>query len=133
MTDLYSTTIFQVLTTVFSVLGIIAIPGMMTGAILGGSSVQQAAKLQMIIMFMISASTVLGSIFTTLAVIYVTVDGQHRIRSDRIEEGAHPVWRISQWGFGGLGTKIRSGCKRMYYAVRRNGGNRDEDRQGLII
>lgn len=34
-----------------SVIGLISIPGMMTGAIIGGSSVQQAARLQMIIMF----------------------------------------------------------------------------------
>ncbi|KAJ3516571.1 hypothetical protein NLJ89_g1037 [Agrocybe chaxingu] len=69
-----------------SVLGIIAIPGMMTGAILGGSSVQQAARLQMIIMFMITASTTLASVFTTFAAFAVTVDHHHRIRSDRIEQ-----------------------------------------------
>ncbi|KAJ2929658.1 hypothetical protein H1R20_g7446, partial [Candolleomyces eurysporus] len=69
-----------------SVLGIIAIPGMMTGAILGGSSVHQAAKLQMIIMFMITASTTLASIFTTFSSILVSVDREHRIRSDRIQD-----------------------------------------------
>jgi len=35
---------------------------MMTGAILGGSSVSQAAKLQMVIMFMISASAARGAV-----------------------------------------------------------------------
>lgn len=70
-------------------IGIIAIPGMMTGAILGGSSVQQAAMLQMIITFMISSATTLASIFTTIAVIAVGVDSQHRIRPDRIHEGMH--------------------------------------------
>ncbi len=34
-----------------SVIGLISIPGMMTGAIIGGQSVEQAARLQMIIMF----------------------------------------------------------------------------------
>ncbi|KAF8175818.1 ABC transporter-like protein [Pholiota molesta] len=67
-----------------SVIGIIAIPGMMTGALLGGASVQQAAKLQMIIMFMITASTTLGSVFTTLAAVFVVVDEQHRVRPERI-------------------------------------------------
>ena len=79
-----------------SVLGIIAIPGMMTGAILGGSSVQQAAKLQMIIMFMISSATTLASIFTTMAVIAVTVDGDHRIRADRIDGGLDPLWKARE-------------------------------------
>ncbi|KAJ3559409.1 hypothetical protein NP233_g11270 [Leucocoprinus birnbaumii] len=81
-----------------SVLGIIAIPGMMTGAILGGSSVQQAARLQMIIVFMISASTTLASIFTTFFVINVTVDRQHRIRTDRIDEKKHGIWRAKDRG-----------------------------------
>jgi hypothetical protein len=79
-----------------SVLGIIAIPGMMTGAILGGSSVQQAAKLQIIIMFMISSATTLASIFTTMAAIAVTVDGDHRVRGDRIDGETHALWRARE-------------------------------------
>ena len=66
-------------------MGIITIPGMMTGAILGGSSVHQAAKLQMIIMFMITANIVLASVFITFTAIMVVVDQEHRIRGDRIE------------------------------------------------
>ncbi|KAK0214251.1 hypothetical protein EDD85DRAFT_924255 [Armillaria nabsnona] len=76
-----------------SVLGIISIPGMMTGAILGGSSVQQAAKMQMIIMFMISASTGLASIFTTAYAISVVVDDEHRIRADRIYSEPLALWK----------------------------------------
>ncbi|KAF8995408.1 UPF0014-domain-containing protein [Hymenopellis radicata] len=75
-----------------SVLGIIAIPGMMTGAILGGSSVEQAAKMQMIIMFMISASSALASIFTTAYAISIIVDDEHRIRSDRIYSQPLALW-----------------------------------------
>jgi len=82
-----------------SVLGIIAIPGMMTGAILGGSSVQQAAKLQMIIMFMITASTTLASVFTTFAAIAVTVDEQHRIRGDRIQQNGNSWFNVKEWDF----------------------------------
>ncbi|KAL0574427.1 hypothetical protein V5O48_007530 [Marasmius crinis-equi] len=83
-----------------SVIGIIAIPGMMTGAILGGSSVAHAAKLQMIIMFMISASTALASIATTMYAVSVVVDSEHRVRVDRV---SGPV----KWSFktmlGGIG------------------------------
>ncbi|KAI9246611.1 UPF0014 family [Sporodiniella umbellata] len=43
-----------------SVIGLISIPGMMTGQILGGSPVGNAVKYQQIIMFLISASTALG-------------------------------------------------------------------------
>lgn len=69
----------------------------MTGAILGGSSVHQAAKLQMIIMFMITASTTLASVFTTFAAISVTVDDQHRIRGDRIETNGKSWYNIKNW------------------------------------
>ncbi|KAF5349792.1 hypothetical protein D9758_010187 [Tetrapyrgos nigripes] len=67
-----------------SVLGIISIPGMMTGAMLGGSSVQEAAKLQMIIMFMLSASTALASICCSAYATSILVDEEHRVRPDRI-------------------------------------------------
>jgi len=70
----------------------------MTGAILGGSSVQQAAKLQMIIMFMITASTTLASVFITFAAIFVLVDQEHRVRPDRIEvNGQQWFFNVRQW------------------------------------
>jgi len=85
---------------VCSVLGIIAIPGMMTGAILGGSSVDQAAKLQMVIMFMIAASTALASIVTTVLALGVVVDADHRVRSDRVDVREHAVYRARNWMVG---------------------------------
>ncbi len=93
----------------FSVLGIIAIPGMMTGAILGGSSVQEAARLQIVIVFMISSATALASILTTFSVIAMTVDCQHRIRTDRIYENNNMVWRAKDWSVG----RVRQGYTRL--------------------
>jgi len=97
-----------------SVIGIIAIPGMMTGAILGGSSVDQAAKLQMVIMFMISASTAMASIVMTILVLIVVVDSQHRIRSDRVDEGPNVVARAGNWlaDKSVKGFKAAAGCFR---------------------
>ena len=74
----------------------IAIPGMMTGAILGGSSVETAAKLQMVIMFMLTSATTLGTIFTTISAIAILVDSEHRVRSDRIDDRPHEVWRAKE-------------------------------------
>lgn len=82
--------------TLLSVVGMIAIPGTMTGAILGGASAQQAAKLQMIVMFMISSSTCLATVFTTIAVIAVTLDSEHRIRMDRVDCRKHGIWRARE-------------------------------------
>lgn len=68
---------------------------MMTGAILGGADVGQAARLQMIIMFMISASSVLACMIVTLFTLSVCVDWEHRIRSDRIHKRPHAFRRAS--------------------------------------
>lgn len=107
-----------------SVIGIIAIPGMMTGAILGGSSVQQAARVQMVIMFMISASTALASIITTTTTLAVVVDGEDRIRPDRVDVRQHPVWRARNWLFSRTvdGAKyIVQGCRGLRRKDRQNG------------
>ncbi|KAG6850425.1 hypothetical protein C0991_010399, partial [Blastosporella zonata] len=79
----------------------------MTGAILGGSSVEQAARLQMIIMFMISSATALASFFSAIAAITVTVDADHRVRPDRINNRDLWVWRARSW----VGKKIVSSVK----------------------
>jgi len=75
----------------------ISIPGTMTGAILGGASVEQAAKLQMIIMFMISAATALSSIAATVVALCVVVDSEHRVRIDRIHDHEYVLWRARNW------------------------------------
>jgi hypothetical protein len=89
----------------YSVIGIVAIPGMMTGAILGGADVKQAARLQMIIMFMISASSALSCIVATLFTLYVCVDSEHRIRGDRIDTRRHAWLRV---GSGTIRAVVRA-------------------------
>ncbi|KAH9846642.1 UPF0014-domain-containing protein [Lenzites betulinus] len=96
-----------------SVIGIIAIPGMMTGAILGGSSVEQAARLQMVIMFMISSCTALSSIVVTIFALGVVVDSEHRIRGDRIDTREHAIYRGRNWVF----SKIVSGIKHVAFGL----------------
>ena len=83
-------------------MGIVTIPGTMTGAIFGGSSVHQAAKLQMIIMFMIAAASVLASVFITFAAIIMVVDQEHRIRGDRIDNKKPFIYRVKDWNVGEL-------------------------------
>jgi hypothetical protein len=87
-------------------MGIIFIPGTMTGAILGGSFVDQAAKLQMIIMFMIAAAAVLASVFIIFAAIITVVDRKHRIRSDRIDSKRPVIYRVKDWKFGELSASL---------------------------
>ena len=69
-----------------AVIGLISIPGMMTGQILGGAPVVDAARYQMLIMYLI-ATCVFGS---TLMLLYVAVsvgfDKTHMLRTDRIQK-----------------------------------------------
>jgi Uncharacterised protein family (UPF0014) len=100
----------------------------MTGAIIGGSSVDQAAKLQMIIMFMIAAAALLASLFITFAAIIVVVDQEHRIRSDRIDNNMKPViYRVKDWNVGELLVSL----SRLFYwrkiKPRTGGGKSDMD------
>jgi hypothetical protein len=74
----------------------------MTGAILGGADVNQAARLQMIITFMISASTVMSCIVVTLFTLYVCIDSEHRIRSDRIHSRPHTFRSVSSYAIHAL-------------------------------
>ena len=87
-------------------MGIIVIPGMMSGSILGGSSVHQAAKLQLIVMFMITASVVLASVFITFAAIVMVVDQDHRIMSDRIDSKMPAIYRVKKWNVRELSTSM---------------------------
>ena len=82
--------------TINSVIGLIAIPGTMTGAILGGVSVQHAARLQMVIMFMIVAASVLSPMLVILAALLTVVDSEHRIRVGRVDPRKHWVWRMRE-------------------------------------
>jgi hypothetical protein len=51
----------------------------------------------MVIMFMISASTALASIFTTITALAVVVDSEDRLRPDRVDVSEHVVWRARDW------------------------------------
>ncbi|KAI5119652.1 hypothetical protein M0805_009013 [Coniferiporia weirii] len=96
-----------------SVLGIISIPGMMTGALLGGAPVQQAARLQMVIMFMIAAASALAAIMVTGAALATVVDGEHRVRAARVDARAHWVWRGRVWVWVGVKRVVGAGVGRV--------------------
>jgi hypothetical protein len=96
-----------------SVIGLVSIPGMMTGAILGGASISQAVKYQQIIMFLISATTTLAVTMSVVICMVVTLDGTHRLRPDRVSGEKPWMWRIrdnAAWG-------IWRGCRAAWYKL----------------
>ena len=65
-----------------AVIGIISIPGMMTGQILGGSPVREAARYQMLILYLIAVCT-FGTIMTeTTVALQAGFDHAFRLRTD---------------------------------------------------
>ncbi|KAI8341855.1 hypothetical protein BC941DRAFT_414691 [Chlamydoabsidia padenii] len=75
-----------------SVIGLISIPGMMSGSILGGAPIMNAVRYQQIIMFMISAATALGVLGAVIFCIQVMIDGHDRLRPERILNGRPSIF-----------------------------------------
>lgn len=62
--------------------GLVSLPGMMTGQILGGSSPLDAVHYQILIMFLICAGTGFGTVAAILGVERKLFDVRHRLRLD---------------------------------------------------
>lgn len=76
-----------------SVIGLIAIPGMMAGQLLAKAPIGNAIKYQQIIMFLISASTALGVLSAVVSCIRVMIDSRHRLRPERIINGRASLFK----------------------------------------
>ena len=68
-----------------TVVGLVTIPGMMTGQILGGSAPDLAARYQIVIMFLIAAATTMGLLLTVFVAAARLFDEHHRLRFDRLK------------------------------------------------
>jgi putative ABC transport system permease protein len=66
------------------VVGIVSIPGMMTGQILQGADPSAAVKYQIVVMFMLAASTSLGCVGMALLAYRRLFNERHQLRSERI-------------------------------------------------
>lgn len=67
-----------------AVMGIVSLPGMMTGQILGGAPPETAVRYQIVIMFVIAASTSLGCLVSIQFAFRRLFDSQHRLRVERL-------------------------------------------------
>jgi len=67
-----------------SIAGLVSLPGMMTGQILGGSPPMEAVKYQILIMFLIAAGTGFGTSFAVWLGSRRLFDERERLRLDRL-------------------------------------------------
>lgn len=75
------------------VMGIVSLPGMMTGQLLAGATPGAAVRYQIVIMFMIAAATALGAFGVVMLAFRTLFSKEHQLRSDRMWSGerARPV------------------------------------------
>ena len=67
-----------------TVVGLVSLPGMMTGLILQGADPMQAVKYQIVVMFMIAAATSLGCIGVALLVYRRLFNARHQVRPELV-------------------------------------------------
>jgi putative ABC transport system permease protein len=65
--------------------GIVALPGMMSGQVLAGLDPVEAAKYQIMIMFLISGATALAAVLAALGGVWLLTDARHRLCLDSID------------------------------------------------
>ncbi len=68
-------------------IGLVALPGMMTGQILAGADPAEAVKYQILVMFLIAGGTSIGATGVVLAGGRRLTDARHRLRLDRLQAG----------------------------------------------
>lgn len=68
-----------------TVVGIVSLPGMMTGQLLAGSSPMDAVKYQIVVMFMIAAASTLGSLLAATLAFRHLVTPQHQLAAHRLQ------------------------------------------------
>jgi putative ABC transport system permease protein len=76
------------------VMGLVSLPGMMTGQILQGAAPAAAVRYQIVILFMIASATALG-VFGVVGLAYARLtSADHQLRLDRlVRAGAEGVRR----------------------------------------
>ena len=68
------------------VMGIVSLPGMMTGQILAGASPLDAVRYQIIIIFAITSGTALGTLAVVVLTWQVLLNSSHQLRLERLEK-----------------------------------------------
>eukprot|EP00798_Chlamydomonas_sp_ICE-L_P013720 gene13720-19616_t len=109
VSDALSVSMAPVLTHL-GVVGLVTIPGVMSGMILQGASPVQASRLQACLVLLVVGTTVLSSLACVMLAMNQLVDHEHIIRMDRLRKRAHEA---------GIGLYVRSKLVRAAVFLRR--------------
>lgn len=79
------------------VMGVVSLPGMMTGQMLAGAAPESAVRYQIVIMFMIAAATAIGAFGAVTLAFRTLFTREHQLRIDRLRSARSPGWSWRQW------------------------------------
>jgi putative ABC transport system permease protein len=80
-----------------AVVGVVSLPGMMTGQVLAGQSPLQAVRYQIVIMFLIAASSALGTVGAVLLAYRRVFSPEHRFLASRLVERSAGAKKRMAW------------------------------------
>ncbi|WP_028224798.1 ABC transporter permease [Paraburkholderia ferrariae] len=80
-----------------AVVGVVSLPGMMTGQVLAGQSPLQAVRYQIVIMFLIAASSALGTVGAVLLAYRRVFSAEHRFLASRLVERSAGAKKRVAW------------------------------------
>jgi putative ABC transport system permease protein len=99
-----------------AIVGVVSIPGMMTGQLLGGSTPLVAAEYQMAILFMITATTTISTyLAVVLATHHAVLSPEQRLTPERIRKVTGPKQSVDMAVLYGLRDAVMRGfavCQR---------------------
>uniref|UniRef100_A0A7R9V9G5 Uncharacterized protein n=1 Tax=Chlamydomonas euryale TaxID=1486919 RepID=A0A7R9V9G5_9CHLO len=92
-----------------NVMGLVAIPGMMTGQILAGANPANASRYQMLILFIVAGSSCLATVLSVFAAVMHVIDMHHCFRKDRLTargKGSRNMLGLLRTSVGGGATRL---------------------------
>ncbi len=95
------------------VMGLVSLPGMMTGQILAGIAPAMAVRYQIMILFVIAAGTALGVGSVVLMGYFCLTTGEHQLPSQK--NSAYSILTKGKKGTHGLGTRFTEGASARTY------------------
>ena len=106
-----------------SVMGVVTIPGMLTGQILGGTAPALAAQYQILVMYLIASSATIAVSGAAVFAVHACTDGEHRLVAGALKRkpaGAADPWRAFTQRMAAAAAGVRA------WAVRRRQGQQDQ-------
>lgn len=79
---------FMPIINAMAAVGLVSLPGMMTGQILAGVEPHEAVKYQLLVMFLIAGGTGIGTLSAVIGGVFCLSDRRHRLRLDRLSQPA---------------------------------------------